>query len=78
MNLTGRNRVAPGDDNVLIWVSGTGLSRFMILSAALGAMVATSLSALLADSSHPYRLVVALVRLSLTRNPSQGTTEQES
>ena len=49
MNLTGRNRVAPGDDNVLIWVSGTGLSRFMILSAALGAMVATSLSALLAE-----------------------------
>ena len=78
MNLTGRNRVAPGDDNVLIWVPGTGLSRFMTLSAALGAMAATSPPALLADSSRPSRLAAPLVRLSLTRNPSQGTTEQES
>jgi hypothetical protein len=38
MNLAGRNRVAPGDDNVLIWVPGIGLSRVMALFSALGAM----------------------------------------
>jgi hypothetical protein len=67
MNLTGRNRVAPGDDNVLTQVSGTGLSRVMTLLAAL-----------LADSGHPSRRAAALVRLSLTCNPFPGATEQES
>jgi hypothetical protein len=36
------------------------------------------LGALLTESGHPSRLAAALVRLSLTRNPSRGSTAQES
>ena len=36
------------------------------------------LAALLTESGRPARLAAALVRLSLTRNPTPGTTQQES